>query len=397
MNQLEITVRNAFIQKNIAIISCITVQNTFTEKNLGNEETKEHRRLGVHIFRYIFMVILSTHNFRRIGDTMGTSKQGGMTMIGYVGPFLLAFLLVYGLVPVIRSWALYIQFVDKPSKRKIHAVPIPLMGGLAIFMGTLLSMLIFLGLTPEVRSLIAGGGLLLMIGLIDDWYKSKGIEFPVWPRLLVQIAAALIPVGFGIKIIGVTHLFDQGMFIFPGWFSVIATVIWIIAITNMVNFIDGVDGLATGIVTISSLTLFIVAFLLQQHHSAVMAIILMGGALAFLRHNFFPAKIFMGDAGATFLGYALAVLSVAGAFKSAMAASILIPVLALGVPIMDTVYVMFRRLREKTSIVQGDRMHTHHILMRWGLNQIQTVSFLYLVGLLFSLMSIIILLTFGGS
>jgi UDP-GlcNAc:undecaprenyl-phosphate GlcNAc-1-phosphate transferase len=297
------------------------------------------------------------------------------------------------LVPFIRKWALDIQFVDKPSHRKIHAMPIPLMGGIAIYIGTMGAMLLFLGLTSQVITLGLGGGLLLLIGLTDDWYKSKGIDFPIWPRLSIQIIAAGIPVWFGIRIIGITHAYQPGMYIFPEWFAIVATMLWIVAITNMINFIDGVDGLATGIVTISSLTLFLVAYWQIQESSAIMAIVLVGASLAFLKHNFFPAKIFMGDAGATFLGYALAVISVDGAFKSATLVSIIVPFLALGVPILDTVYVVFRRIREKTGIHKGDRMHTHHSLMKWGLNQIQTVSFLYLIGMLFSLISIIVLLT----
>lgn len=311
----------------------------------------------------------------------------------YIAPFLTAFVLVYALVPLVRRWAIHLQFVDKPSSRKIHSAPIPLMGGVAIFLGTMASMLLFLGWTEEVWTLLIGGGMLVTIGLIDDWQKSQGKDFPVWPRLLVQFAAASIPVWFGIRIIGITNVYQDGMLIFPDWFSILATMLWIIAITNMINFIDGVDGLATGIVTLSSLTLFFVAFWLVQPSSAILAIVVVGAALAFLKHNFYPAKIFMGDAGATFFGYVLAVISVDGAFKSATIASILIPFLALGVPILDTMYVMFRRFREKTGLHKADKLHTHHILMKWGLNQIQTVSFLYLVGVVFSLMSIILMLT----
>lgn len=307
----------------------------------------------------------------------------------------MAFAVVYGLVPLVRRWALSLEFVDRPSQRKIHSNPVPLMGGVAIFIGTMSALLVFLGPSSEVLALLVGGGMLMLIGLVDDWSKARGMEFPVWPRLVVQFAAALIPVWFGIRILGVTNLYENGMLIFPEWFSIVATMLWIIAITNMINFIDGVDGLATGIVTISSLTLFFVAFWQMQQSSAVMAIIIVGAALAFLKHNFYPAKIFMGDAGATFFGYVLAVISVDGAFKSATVVSIVVPFMALAVPILDTTYVMLRRLLENTGLHKADKMHTHHILMRWGLNQTQTVSFLYLIGVVFSLMSIIVLLTFS--
>ncbi|WP_199621604.1 MraY family glycosyltransferase [Paenibacillus alkalitolerans] len=300
---------------------------------------------------------------------------------------------VCSLVPLVRAIALHYGFVDRPTARKIHRSPIPLMGGIAIFAGCIATLLVFIGWTPVTSSILAGGSILVLTGLIDDWHKSKGTEFPVWPRIISYAAAAAVPLWFGVEIIGVNRWFGDGMWLFPDWINAASTVIWVFALINMMNFIDGVDGLASGISAISSLTLFAVALLKGQTQSAVAAAVVVGAALGFLIYNFYPAKIFMGDAGATFLGYTLAVVAVDGAFKSATALSILVPLLALGVPILDTAIVFARRLLLGKGLHTADKLHTHHSLMHWGLTQTQTVSFLYLVGAIFSLLSILLLLT----
>jgi UDP-GlcNAc:undecaprenyl-phosphate/decaprenyl-phosphate GlcNAc-1-phosphate transferase len=311
----------------------------------------------------------------------------------YMIPLITSFAIVFLLVPVVKLAAVRIGFVDRPSQRKIHQNPIPLMGGVAIYIGCVLSTLLFEGLTPQSLSVITGGSILLAIGLMDDWSKTKGIDFPVWPRLIVYILVSAVPLFFGVEIIGITNIQSHGMVIFPTWLVWISTMAWVFGITNMINFIDGVDGLASGIVTISSLTLLIAAILKKQDGSALIAAILVGACLAFLAFNFYPAKIFMGDAGAIFLGYTLAVIAIDGAFKSATFVSILVPVLALGVPIMDTIIVFSRRFIEKKGLHRADKLHTHHSLMKWGLTQTQTVSFMYLIGALFSLLSIILVLS----
>ncbi|MDP5275801.1 MraY family glycosyltransferase [Chengkuizengella axinellae] len=312
----------------------------------------------------------------------------------YLLPFIVAFGTVYALVPVMKDAAIKIKFVDQPSKRKIHHSPIPLMGGVIIYVGCICSMLIFDGLSTRTLSLLIGGTTLLLVGLLDDWYKTKGLDFPVMPRIIIYLLASSIPIFFGLKIEGITNLTGEGMIFFPNWIGWIVTITWVFCITNMVNFIDGVDGLATGIVTISASTLFVVSILIDQQGSATMAIIIVACCLAFLAYNFYPAKIFMGDAGAIFLGYALAILSLDGALKSATMVSIIVSVFAIGVPIFDTIFVLIRRLIQNKGLHKADNLHTHHSLMKWGLTQIQTVSFLYLIGVVFSLMSIIIFLVF---
>ncbi|RAP74842.1 MraY family glycosyltransferase [Paenibacillus montanisoli] len=308
----------------------------------------------------------------------------------YVLAALLCFGIVVVLVPILRIFAIRMGFVDKPSARKIHRRPIPLMGGAALYIGIVIALFVFLGATPLSMTISIGGFLLVVIGLMDDAAKAGGVEFPVWPRVLVYLAAAVLPLFFGIRIEGLSSL--HGMILFPAWLEMISSIIWVFALINMINFIDGVDGLASGVATFSSLTLFVTALLKNQPSTALLAVILVGACLAFLIYNFYPARIFMGDAGAAFLGYALAVTAVDGAFKSATLVTVAVPLLALGVPILDTAVVMLRRLLSGKGLHRADKLHTHHVLMRWGLTQIQTVSFIYLIAALFSLLSIVLLL-----
>jgi len=303
-----------------------------------------------------------------------------------------AFLVGFGLTPLIRMVALQLKFVDKPSQRKIHMQPIPLMGGLAIYGSVMLTMLVFDGLSTRSWTLLIGGTALVAIGLVDDWYKSRGRDFPVWPRVAVYAAVSLVPIWFGIAITGVTNPFTGGMILFPEWLSWLATMLWTFALMNMVNFIDGVDGLAAGIVMVSALTLFIVAVLKGQQGSALMGAILAGSCLSFLNYNFYPAQIFMGDAGSVFLGYAIAVLAVDGAFKSATVISIIVPFLAVGVPILDTLIVFSRRLLSHRALYRADKLHTHHRLLDRGFTQVQTVSLLYVTGILLAMLSILLVL-----
>lgn len=310
----------------------------------------------------------------------------------YIVSFFVAFFLVYVTVPYIRRLALRIGFVDKPNQRKIHTQPIPLLGGLSMYVSFVVTAGLF-GYDGKTFDGIAIGGLLIFaVGILDDFYKTRGMDFKAWPKFLMQIVAALVLIAFGTRIDGVNMPFQHGFFSFPVWLSIVATVIWVVAITNMINFLDGVDGLASGLSAISAMTLFFIALLKGQDAMAVFAVVLMGSTLGFLRHNFYPARIFMGDAGATFLGYVLAAIAVDGAFKSATLVSLVVPVLALGVPIMDTIWVVFRRFRDNRPIYVADKGHTFHMLMKSGLSQIQTVAFLYLVGICFSLASIVVTL-----
>ena len=311
----------------------------------------------------------------------------------YLLAVLISFGFVYFTVPYVQKLALKTGFVDMPNQRKIHTAPIPLLGGLSIYMGFVVTGAIFANHSPEFWGILLGGLIIFLIGIIDDFYKTRHKEMAAWPKFIVQIIAASILPLFGVSMQGINVPFVHDSFIvFPMWLRILATVVWVVGITNMMNFLDGVDGLAAGIAAISGTTLFFIAILKGHGAMALLSITLIGSSLGFLRHNFHPARIFMGDAGATFLGYVLAAIAVGGAFKSATLISVLIPVLALGVPIMDAFYVIIRRMKEKRPIYVADKGHTFHYLMRSGLSQKQTVTFLYLLGICFSLVSIVILL-----
>jgi UDP-GlcNAc:undecaprenyl-phosphate GlcNAc-1-phosphate transferase len=310
----------------------------------------------------------------------------------YLYALLFAFAIVMLLVPIVRQLALRCGFVDRPTRRKIHAEPVPLSGGVAIFAGVICTSFLFLGQPALFRALLIGGTTLVAIGLIDDYFKSSGREFPIWPRLIAYIGVALVPVWQGVVIQGVTSPSSAAMILFTPIASGIFTVIWVFALINMLNFIDGVDGLASGVCVISSLTLFVASLIGNQSNTALVAIALAGSCLAFLAYNFHPARIFMGDAGATFLGFTLAVTAIDGTLKGATLLSLSVPLLAMGVPILDTAIVFIRRLIEGKGLHRADNLHTHHSLMKWGLTQVQTVSFLYLIAAVFSLLSIVVLL-----
>ncbi|CAM3774228.1 MraY family glycosyltransferase [Cohnella lubricantis] len=310
----------------------------------------------------------------------------------YIYALGLSFVLVFLIVPIVRAAALKLGFVDRPTKRKVHQSPIPLSGGVAIYAGVILTTWLFLGDSSILRVLALGGGLLVAVGLVDDSFKSRARDFPVWPRLIVYIGVSLIPSAFGIQIAGISAPSRSAMILFsPGW-AAFFTLLWVFALINMLNFIDGIDGLASGVSVISSFTLFVASLIGEQDVTALIGVALAGSCLAFLVYNFHPARIFMGDAGATFLGYTLAVTAINGTLKGATFLSLLVPVLALGVPFLDTIIVFSRRLLEGKGLHRADNLHTHHSLMRWGLTQVQTVSFLYLIAAVFSLLSIVILL-----
>ncbi len=310
----------------------------------------------------------------------------------YLYALAFAFAVVILLVPFVRSLAVRTGFVDRPTRRKIHAEPVPLSGGVAIFAGVAVTSFIFMGHPSLFRTLFIGGIALVVIGLVDDGYKSRSREFPVWPRLLVYIGVAFIPVWQGIAIQGISSPSSSAMILFSPATSAFFTVVWVFALINMLNFIDGIDGLASGVCVISSLTLFTASLIANHLDTALVAVVLAGSCLAFLAYNFHPARIFMGDAGATFLGYTLAVTAIDGTLKGATLLSLSVPLLALGVPILDTAIVFTRRLLEGKGLHRADNLHTHHSLMKWGLTQVQTVSFLYLIAAVFSLLSIVILL-----
>jgi UDP-GlcNAc:undecaprenyl-phosphate/decaprenyl-phosphate GlcNAc-1-phosphate transferase len=310
--------------------------------------------------------------------------------------FLISFATVYLLIPPLGRLAYRFDFVDKPRKdveRKIHREPIPLTASYAIFIGFMAAYLPFSHEAwVEKAAIFSGGLLLIIIGTVDDWYKTRGKDFPALPKMVVQVSAAVLVYWSGITFEGFYNPLSGEFVWLPVWLQFILTIMWIFGVTTVINFSDGMDGLAGGLTAISAVTLFVVALAKGQGSSAMIAIILIGVALAYLRYNKPPAKVFMGDAGATFLGFVLAVVALDGAFKQATVLSLFIPILALGVPIFDNVFVVVKRALQGKPIYQADASQVHYRLLRTGLKPKQVVAFLYLISVCFGLSSIILLL-----
>lgn len=295
--------------------------------------------------------------------------------------------------PVVRSLAHKVGAMDVPKdNRRMHKVPIPRMGGLAIFFGFMLSVLIFVPMTISLRAMLLGAVIIVILGIFDDIYA-----LPAKLKFVVQIVAALVAVlgGNVISTISNPNIFSSNPYWNLGILSIPVTVIWIVAITNSVNLIDGLDGLACGVSTISSLTMLVIALAVADPEVALLMAALAGGCIGFLPYNLNPAKIFMGDTGSTFLGYILAVVSIQGLFKFYTIISFVVPFLMLGLPIFDTCFAFFRRIAHGQSPMSPDRSHIHHRLIDMGFSQKQAVAVLYVISAILGL-SAVVLATSGA-
>ncbi len=312
----------------------------------------------------------------------------------YIAAFAIAFISVYILIPPLRKLAVTIGFVDQPTSRKIHKEPVPHLASLGIFAGFMTAFLAFSeGFSKRNLGIIAGSVLVLAIGIIDDWYKTHGKDFPALPKFLVQVMAAIVTYFSGIVFTGFTNPFNNNTYVLlPVWLRFILTVTWIFGVITVINFSDGLDGLAGSLSTISAITLFVVALSKGQTRSSFMAIILIGVAIGYLKYNKPPAKIYMGDAGAGFMGYILGIIALDGAFKKATVLSLFVPILALGVPIFDNLFVVVKRFLNGKPFYKADRSQAHYRLLSAGLNPKQAVLFLCLINMCLSLTSIIIVL-----
>jgi UDP-GlcNAc:undecaprenyl-phosphate GlcNAc-1-phosphate transferase len=277
----------------------------------------------------------------------------------------------------------------------MHKVPIPRQGGLAIFLGFFFSVLIFADLTRQVQSILIGTVIVVVTGAIDDV-----VDLKAWIKALAQLLAALVVVVWGgVEIEHFSNPFAGlgwgGEYIHLGIFAVPATVIWIIAVTNSVNFIDGLDGLAVGVSGIASATMLITALFVADGNAAIIMAALLGACIGFMPYNLNPAKIIMGDAGALLLGFVLSSMSVLGLFKFYAAISFFAPFLILALPIFDEVFAIFRRLAKGQKPWLGDRGHIHHRLIDLGLTQKQAVAVCYCVSTILGLLAVVIT-TDGG-
>ncbi|MBS4022234.1 MAG: undecaprenyl/decaprenyl-phosphate alpha-N-acetylglucosaminyl 1-phosphate transferase [Dethiobacter sp.] len=302
----------------------------------------------------------------------------------YLLLFGIAFLVSLLITPWVASLAFRIGALDKPNKRKIHDHMMPRLGGLAVYAGFLVSAALLLDKGPKVTGLLLGGTVILIIGIADD---IRGLSPKL--KLVGQALAACIVIYFGIRVEFINNPFD-GYFQL-GILSIPFTIMWIVSVTNAVNLIDGLDGLASGVSTIALLTFSIIAFQMRQPTVSLLSIALAGSILGFLRYNFHPAKIFLGDSGSMFLGYMVSVLAVFGLLKGVTLIAFIVPIIILGVPIFDTCYAIFRRYRNCKPIFQADKLHIHHRLLRRGLSHRQAVLVIYCISLFFSVSALLMM------
>ena len=299
------------------------------------------------------------------------------------------------LTPAVKRLAEKRGVVDQPGERKIHTHPIARLGGLSIYFGFILALGLGALLAASFGSklewlhllgLVLGSTVVLLLGVRDDFKALNP-----WVKLFWQIAAAGIIVFFGVNINFLSNPLNGILQI--GWWGIPLTLLWIVGMTNAVNLIDGLDGLAAGVTAISSGTLFFVAVRTHQVSSALVLLALCGASLGFLRYNYFPAKIFLGDSGSYLLGFILAAASIMGVFKTTLVVGLIIPILILGVPIFDTMFAIGRRLTEGKSPFAADKSHIHHMLLRAGFTQREAVLSIYVACFLLSIGAILMALS----
>lgn len=306
-----------------------------------------------------------------------------------IAAFAVAAVLSYFFTPPVKNFAHKVGAIDVPKDaRRMHKKPIPRLGGLAIYGGFLCSILIFGQLDETMLCILLGAAIIVALGIFDD-VLALGAKL----KFVVQIVAAAIPVCIGDLQIGLfTNLnpLSDTPFVHLGILAVPVTIIWIVGITNAVNLIDGLDGLAVGVSSIAAITMLAVALLTGNMPIAITMAALAGACIGFMPYNLNPAKIFMGDTGSTFLGYMLATVSIMGLFKFYAVISFAVPFLILGLPIFDTANAIIRRVAAGRSPMSPDRGHVHHKLIDMGFNQKQAVAILYAISATLGLTAVVL-------
>jgi UDP-GlcNAc:undecaprenyl-phosphate/decaprenyl-phosphate GlcNAc-1-phosphate transferase len=297
--------------------------------------------------------------------------------------FLLAGIVALLFVPLTDLLAKRVGAIDRPNTRSMHEAPTPRLGGLAILAGVLVAGLVFLPWDGETRAILCGALAISAVGFLDD-----AIELGAAAKLLGQTAAVIIPVAAGVEVTSFTFPFlgalqpgSVELLTLPGGGAVdlgdVGTVLGIVAVINVINLIDGVDGLAAGVCTISALALAAIALSLDRNAAGVLAALTAGASLGFLRHGFPPARTFMGDTGSNLLGYLLGIVAVQGALKTNAVIALFLPLIILMVPILDTGFVVAKRLKHRRPIYRADRWHFHHRMANIGFSQRRTLAYLY--------------------
>ncbi|MCD8048637.1 MAG: undecaprenyl/decaprenyl-phosphate alpha-N-acetylglucosaminyl 1-phosphate transferase [Clostridia bacterium] len=314
--------------------------------------------------------------------------------------FMLAFFVAFAATPFVKRLAYKIGAVDVPKdSRRMHKTPKARLGGLAIFLGFVVSVCIFCGMPDSSYALpqtligiLLGALIIVILGMFDD-VLALGPHL----KFIIQTIAAICPVLFGVVIerISVPLFISETGVLELGWLGYPLTVIWIVAVTNAFNLIDGLDGLAVGVASISSLTLMCISLMLGNEYTAILTSALSGACLGFFPYNFNPAKLFMGDTGALFLGYTLSTVSILGLFKGYTIISVAIPILIVALPIFDTSAAIFRRLKNHRPIMSPDRGHLHHKLIDKGFTQKQAVGIIYALCAVLCLFAVFLLATGG--
>jgi UDP-GlcNAc:undecaprenyl-phosphate GlcNAc-1-phosphate transferase len=300
---------------------------------------------------------------RDLGSTHHSVLDVLRDHLGVVWGALVACVVVILLTPAVGGMARMLGAVDAPGGRRLNRSPVPRLGGLALFLGVFIPALAFLDLTRETRGVLLGAAVAVTVGVVDDF---RGLAW--WEKLGGQVLAAAIPTLFGVWVDRFTFPF-VGIHALPQWLGIPLTILWIVAIMNMVNFLDGMDGLAAGVAAIAGATFAVIALSLAKPDAAILSAIVFGACIGFLRHNFYPARIFMGDSGAMLLGFVLATVSVQGLLKTAATVALFFPLLVLAVPIVDTTFVVVRRLKHGQKVFEGDQAHLHHRFLRRGFSQ----------------------------
>lgn len=323
-----------------------------------------------------------------------------MDWLEYGVLFAVAAVVTIALTPLARKLAIKLDAIDYPSARRVNMLPIPRMGGVAIFGGILAALAVagfgvyafgwvdpfidYNGIEVNYWGVLLGTVLIFLVGAVDDV-----VDLNPKAKMLGQIVAACVVAGSGLLFSSIHNPFGEGYIEF-GWVAYPLTVFYLVAFANVINLIDGLDGLAAGITGISAITILLFAVLTGRFDAALFSVILVGVCAGFLKSNFFPASIFMGDSGALLLGFSLGVISLFAVARSALFVSLLVPILAAGVPILDTFFAIVRRKREHRPIDEADKGHIHHRLMRAGFSQRATVLIMWAWTALLAVCGVII-------